>query len=91
MLRKLFSWGWSPFLITVLAVVGAVLEWPIVVLGPLLVIILVVGLVMAASAARERRLEQLALRLNELGGHFHRRFMGFRAVYLYRYPHSAHQ
>jgi hypothetical protein len=76
MLRKLVSWGWSPFLITVLAVVGAIFEWPIEVLGPVLVIILVIGLVMAATAAREKRLEQLALRLSELGGHFHRRFMG---------------
>ncbi len=76
MLRKLLSWGWSPFLITVLAVVGAIFEWPVEVLGPVLVIILVIGLVMAATAAREKRLEQLALRLNELGGHFNRRFMG---------------
>jgi len=76
MLRKLFSWGWSPFLITVLAVVGAIFEWPVEVLGPVLVVILVIGLVMAATAAREKRLERLALRLNELGGHFNRRFMG---------------
>jgi hypothetical protein len=76
MFGKLVSWGWSPFLITVLAVVGAVFEWPVEVLGPVLVIILVIGLVMAATAAREKRLEQLALRLSELGGHFHRRFMG---------------
>jgi len=76
MSRKLFSWGWSPFLITVLAVVGAIFEWPVEVLGPVLVIILVIGLVMAATAVREKRLEQLALRLNELGGHFNRRFMG---------------
>jgi len=76
MFRKIVSWGWSPFLITVLAVVGAIFEWPVEVLGPLLVVILVIGLVMAATAAREKRLEQLALRLSELGGHFHRRFMG---------------
>lgn len=76
MFRKLVSWGWSPFLITILAVVGAVFEWPVEALGPVLVIILVIGLVMAATAAREKRLERLALRLSELGGHFHRRFMG---------------
>jgi hypothetical protein len=76
MFRKLLSWGWSPCLITVLAVVGAIFEWPIEILGPLLVIILVIGLAMVASGVREKRLEQLALRLNELGGHFNRRFMG---------------
>ncbi len=76
MLRKLVSWGWSPFLITALAVVGAIFEWPIEALGPLMVVILIIGLVIVATAAREKRLEELALRLNELGGHFHRRFMG---------------
>ena len=76
MSRKLLNWGWSPFLITVLAVVGAIFEWPVEVVGPVLIVILIIGLVMAATAAREKRLEQLALRLNELGGHFNRRFMG---------------
>ena len=76
MLRKLVGWGWSPFLITALAVAGAIFEWPIEALGPLMVVILIIGLVMAATGAREKRLEELALRLNELGGHFHRRFMG---------------
>jgi hypothetical protein len=76
MSRKLLSWGWSPFLITALAVLGYISEWPIEVLAPVLVIILVIGLVMVATGVREKRLEQLALRLNELGGHFNRRFMG---------------
>ena len=61
MSRKLFSWGWSPILITVLAVVGIIFEWPVVALAPVLVIILAIGLAMAATAAREKRLEQLAL------------------------------
>lgn len=73
---KLLSWGWSPLLITVLALIGLIFEWPIGVMAPLLVVILVIGLVTAASSAREKRLEQLVLRLNELGGHFNRRFMG---------------
>jgi hypothetical protein len=76
MFRKIVSWGWSPFLITALAVVGAAFEWPVEVVGPVLVVILIIGLVMVATVARERRLEELALKLSELGGHFHRRFMG---------------
>jgi len=76
MFRKIVSWGWSPFLITALAVVGAIFEWPVEVVGPVLVVILIIGLVMVATAAREKRLEQLAFRLSEQGGHFHRRFMG---------------
>jgi hypothetical protein len=76
MFRKIFSWGWSPFLITALAVIGAIFEWPVEVVGPVLVVILIIGLVMVATTVREKRLEQLALRLSEQGGHFHRRFMG---------------
>jgi hypothetical protein len=80
---RLLSWGWSPFLITALAVIGYLMEWPIEVLGLVLVIILVIGLVVVASGAREKRLEQLALRLNELGGHFNRRFMGDSALSIF--------
>jgi len=83
MLRNLISWGWSPVLITVLAVVGYIFEWPIEALAPVLVIILVIGLVMVASGAREKRLEQLSLRLNELGGHFNRRFTGDSSVSIF--------
>ena len=83
MFRKIFSWGWSPFLITALAVVGAIFEWPVGVVAPVLVVILIIGLVMVATAAREKRLEQLALRLSEQGGHFHRRFMGDSALSIF--------
>jgi len=76
MSRTLISWGWSPVLITVLAVVGYIYEWPIEALAPVLVIILVIGLVMVATATREKQLEGLSLRLKELAGHFNRRFMG---------------
>jgi hypothetical protein len=76
MLRNLVSWGWSPVLITVLAVVGSIFEWPVGALAPVLVIILVIGLVMVATGTREKRLESLSLRLKELAGHFNRRFMG---------------
>jgi hypothetical protein len=76
MLRNLASWGWSPVLITVLAVVGSIFEWPIAALAPVLIIILVIGLVMVATSTREKQLESLSLRLKELAGHFNRRFMG---------------
>jgi hypothetical protein len=76
MSRNLLSWGWSPILITALAVVGSIFEWPIAVLGPVLVIILIIGLVMGATSTGDKRLEPLALRLKELGGQFNRRFMG---------------
>jgi len=76
MSRTLGNWGWSSILITALAVVGYIYEWPIEVLAPVLVIILIIGLVMGATGTRERQLEQLSLRLKELSGHFNRRFLG---------------
>ena len=72
----IFKVGWSPILITALAVVGYIYEWPIVALGPALVVILIVGLVVAATDARERELERSSLRLKELAGYFCRRFAG---------------
>ncbi|MFC2016661.1 hypothetical protein ACFLUF_02995 [Chloroflexota bacterium] len=44
-LRTIVEWGWSPILITALALVGSIYEWPIEVLAPSLGIILVIGLV----------------------------------------------
>ena len=71
-----FKVGWSPILITALAVAGYIREWPIEALGPVLFIILVIGLVMAATGAREKKLEQSSVRLKELAGYFNRRFAG---------------
>jgi len=75
-LRTVVSWGWSPILITALAVVGYIYEWPIEVLAPVLIIILVIGLVVAATGAREKEVEHLARKIKQLAGYFNRRFMG---------------
>ena len=76
MLRAIVSWGWSPIVITVLAILGYRYEWPIEVVAPLLVLILIAGLVMAVLGAREKELERALLRLKQLAGYFNRRFMG---------------
>ena len=75
-LRTVISLGWSPLLITALAVVGYRYEWPIEILAPILIIILVIGLVTAATGAREKELEKLSQKLRQLAGYFNRRFMG---------------
>jgi hypothetical protein len=75
-LKTFISWGWSPILITALAVAGGLRKWPIEAVAPALIIILVVGLVVAMTGAREKDLEQSSLRLKELAGYFNRRFMG---------------
>ena len=38
-LRTIISWGWSPTLITALAVIGYIYEWPIEILATVLAII----------------------------------------------------
>ncbi|MFC2035810.1 hypothetical protein ACFLUJ_06795 [Chloroflexota bacterium] len=75
-LRTIVNWGWSPILITVLAVVGLIYEWSIWLIAPALFIILIVGLVVAVIKTKERQLELLGLRLRQLAGYFNRRFMG---------------
>ena len=75
-LRALMRWGWCPILITALAVVGFIFEWEVWVVAPVLGIILVIGLVVAAMGAKERELELSFLKLRQLAGYFTRRFMG---------------
>ena len=75
-LKTIVNRGWSPILITVLAVAVYIYEWPIWGLAPALGIILVIGLVVAVIEAREKRLELSSLRLRQLAGYFNRRFVG---------------
>ncbi len=75
-LRTIISWGWSPILITALALIGYFYEWPIGALAAILIIILVIGLVVVATSAGEKELERSSLKLRELAGYFNRRFAG---------------
>ena len=68
--------GWSPLLITALALAGYMYEWPIEGLAIGLIVILVIGLTVAATGGRERELERVSFRLKELTGYFSRRFTG---------------
>ncbi len=75
-LRAVISRGWCPILITALAVVGFIFEWEFWIFAPILGIILVIGLVVAAGGAKEKELEHSSQRLRQLAGYFNRRFMG---------------
>ena len=75
-LRALAKWGWSPVLITVLALLGHAYEWPIWALAAALIIVLIVSLVVAVTGAENREFEHASLRLRQMAGHFNRRFMG---------------
>lgn len=74
--RNMASWLWWPIVITVVALVGTAYEWPMVVLAPILVAILVSGLVTAVTSTRRQRLELSLSRLRQMAGYFNRRFMG---------------
>ena len=75
-LSAIVTWGWSPILITAVALVGFLYEWPVELFVPALGVILVVGLVTVAVRARERQQELSSLKLRQLAGYFKRRFMG---------------
>lgn len=76
MLRTILNRGWSPILITVLAVVGYIYQLEIWIIAPALFVILVIGLIVVAVGARGKQLELLSFRLKQLAGYFNRRFMG---------------
>jgi len=76
MLRTVIYYGWAPILITALAVIGYIYEWPIEAMATILGIILVIGLAIVAVGAREKELERSSQKLKELAGYFNRRFMG---------------
>lgn len=76
MVKTLLNWGWSPVLITAIAVLGIIYELPIEILVPTLIVILGIGLVIALVRARDKQLEISVVRLRQLVGHFNRRFTG---------------
>jgi len=74
--RNMAGWLWWPIVITVLALVGSVYKWPIEVMAPVLVAVLVSGLMTAVTSTRRQRLELSLSRLRQMAGYFNRRFMG---------------
>ncbi len=83
LLRTIVIWGWSPILITAIAIVGTLYEWSLQVLIPVLVVILVIGLIAAMLKGGERRLELLAMKLRQSAKHFSRRFMSTSSLSIF--------
>ena len=82
-LRTTVVWGWSPIVITALAIFGVIYKWEIWVLATALGIILVIGLVVVMVRAGERQLELLSMRLRQLAGYFSRRFTGTSSLSIF--------
>ena len=68
--------GWALIIITAVAIIGYVFEWPIPVLSTAIGIILVIGLVTAVVSTREKELEGTSQKLRHMTGYFYHRFMG---------------
>lgn len=82
-LTTILRWGWSPILITALAIIGYLYEWPVEVLTLTLVCILLIGLLAAVISAREKRLELSSIKFRQLVGYFNRRFMGDSSISIF--------
>ncbi len=82
-LKTIIVWGWSPILITALAIVGFFYEWEFWLIVSSLGIILIISLVVAVVISGERRLELLSMRLRQLAGYFSRRFMGTSSLSIF--------
>ena len=76
MLKRILGRGWYPTLITAIAVVGLIYGWPLEAVAPALIVILAIGLVVAIINMRKNEMELQSMRLTQLAGYFHRRFMG---------------
>ena len=83
MIKNLVKWGWYPALITALAVLGLIYQWPIEAVVPSLIVILAIGLVVAVIGARDKQMELAALRLRQLADYFDRRFMGTSSLSIF--------
>lgn len=75
-LGTIIKWGWSPVLITAIALAGFMQDWEFWVVGPALVVTLVLGMVVTVVGAREKQLQLSLQRLKQLAGYFTRRFSG---------------
>ena len=75
-LKAIVYQGWALIIITAVAIIGYVYEWPIGLLASILGVVLVIGLVTAVVGAREKELEKSSHKLRQLAGYFCRRFMG---------------
>ncbi|MFC1982153.1 hypothetical protein ACFLUN_01610, partial [Chloroflexota bacterium] len=75
-IKMMISWGWSPILITALAVLGLIYEWELWIVASAMGVILIVGLVVVGIRTSERQMELSSQRLRLLAGYFNRRFMG---------------
>jgi hypothetical protein len=82
-LKAIIEWGWSPILITALALIGFYFKWEFWALALIIGIILVIGLILAVIRAGERQIEHLSMKLKQLAGYFSHRFVGTSSLSIF--------
>ncbi|MFA5629528.1 MAG: hypothetical protein WC958_04700 [Dehalococcoidales bacterium] len=75
MFITILSRSWPLIVITVVAIVGIILQWPIELMAVIIGVIFIVGITVIVVGAREKEIERNSQRLKELIGYFVRRFM----------------
>ena len=75
MFKTLASRSWYPVLITAIAVLALVYQWPMEYITPALIVILCAGLLIAIINNRKNEMELQSMRLTQLAAYFNRRFM----------------
>ena len=83
MLRWLIYWGWSPILITTLAILDNIYDWPFWVITAALIITLAAGLILGAIGVGRSNLEHSSQRLRQSAGYFVRRFTGSSSLSIF--------
>jgi hypothetical protein len=82
-LKTMIIWGWSPLLITALAIVAVLYEWEVWVVATLAGVSLVIGMSVALVSSGERHLESVSLKLRQLAANYNRRFTGTSNMSIY--------
>ena len=82
-IKAIVTWGWSPILITALAIVGTIYEWELWMTVTSMGLILIAGLTSLIVKSGEREMEVVSTRLRQLAGHFSRRFTGTSSLSIF--------
>jgi hypothetical protein len=74
---------WAPVAIAVLAALGFLYQWPLEITVPVLSVLFLVGIIIAVSYHKMRKLERLSLELKDLAVYFIRRFTGHSSLSIF--------
>lgn len=83
MFKTIVVWGWSPVLITSIALLGINYNWEFWMLATFLGITLLAGLIFIIVRESDKELETIVLRLRQQASYFSRRFTGTSSLSIF--------